>query len=214
MDAHKHDLLLCGFVRGMIDKDVPKDILTACNSFYPSSITIHIGSFGFDTPGGVYRFPSRGGCESVVDSYIKIPELYGETNLFENGELISINGSEVSIRRGHGIVVLENQFGTLVRSKTIDTWGDRDATMNFVRFVNLLESNCILIMSVHDSGERMSSGAHGRMKKYGVGTRPGFREPMIFVGSTNGARDWTFYKVFDRYNPGKHEQVFTVPLLS
>ena len=215
-DEKEHDMLLCGFVRQMTTHFVPDDIMIICRSFYPSTVTIHVGSFGFDTKGCVLRF-TPSGTVSVVDSYIKIPELYGERNLFEPGETPVLHGQSLICdvgNRGHGLVVLENRFGTLLRNKTIDTFRNENAVMEFMKFLWQLESNCILIMAVHDSGDRMSHYAHILMSNYGVGKSPGFRQPMIFVGSTNGVRDWTFYKVFDRYTPGRHEQVFTVPLQS
>merc|ERR1712141_287059 len=105
---------------------------TECRLFYPSTITIHVGSFGLDTKGGVHPQTGTG-----HKSYIKIPELYGQRNLFVNGSFH---------QRGHGLVVLENRFGTLLKNKTFDTWGGnkRRTESEFDTFLSSLEKDCIL----------------------------------------------------------------------
>ena len=189
-DEKEHDLLLCGFVRQMTTHFVPDDIMTICRSFYPSTVTIHVGSF----------FGYNG------ESYIKIPELYQERNLFK-----------VLHPWDCGFVVLENRFGTILK-----TLGGDDPAYSIISFLNSLKKNCILIMAIQDGGvpsfitdSVLSKFAN--IERLESRTLSMGRQAIMFVGSTNGVREWSFYKEHDFYRhqqPQSLERVFTVPLLS
>ena len=197
-DEKEHDLLLCGFVRQMTTHFVPDDIMAICRSFYPSTVTIHVGSF-------------VGNIGPEEESYIKIPELYQERNLFK---------PNMRIRWGCGFVVLENRFGTI-----LETFGVDVPDQGIFSFLDSLRKDCILIMAIQDSGVP-SFITDSALKKYAdIGVSENresswetwSRQGIMFVGSTNGIREWSFYKSHDSFRSDERlslEQVFTVPLLS
>lgn len=199
MTESMQDLLLNGYIHEIESKQlksmIPKGIIKECMKYYPMQIQIEVGSFGFDQ----VHSPRK-------DSYIRIPEIYDEQNLYLIG---SISGT----RRGHGIVVLENKFGTLLQNDSFDTWNSQREGERFLQFVSGIPKDSIIIIAIYDSANSYSDFVHEYLRKVGVTEYVKFREPMIFVGSSNGIRKWTYFKIFDR-NPGGSEQKFVIPLQS
>ena len=199
MTDSKQDLLLTGYIHEIECKAlrsiIPKGIIKQCMEYYPTKLQIEVGSFGFDQ----VNLPRK-------NSYIRIPEIYDEQNLY-------LIGSMSGTRRGHGVVVLENKFGTLLQNDSFDTWNSQREGERFLQFVSGIPQDSIIIISVYDSGNSYSDFVHEYLRKVGVTEHLKFREPMIFVGSSNGIRKWTYFRIFDR-NPGGSEQKLTIPLQS